>query len=292
MDYNALPTAVLGQLLTVRGLPVPPRKQQRVTALLADDQAVLAAAVLAAQPHPIQPVALAPIPPPRYKLELDKQHSTESLTQFLRRVDIFFQSANVPPADYINLLLNSATLSVKNFISDCLQLNPAENYNNICLKLHEHFGLSPYQLAHNFRSIRPHKDERIKQFGHRLLFAYLDFCRLPVNQLQPIQAFLQPALVEQLLVCVNGGIRTAIMTRLAENPDLTWDAILTIADGQRDAQLANPRSNHQTDRTPMDKHSKAALLPTPTGAICFSCHQPGHLAPQCPRRSGNAPGSV
>lgn len=265
-------------------------------------------------PHQFPPVILpGPAPPAaplaahavhQPKIEVPKQVSNETSSQFFHRLDAFFLLHGiVDDHRKIAFLLSAAGPPIATFVSDHITAG-VTIYADIQRSVLEAFEQSFLQYLQDFLNMKKRYTETYVEFGRRLRQAYLGYLRIQESAITPpMEQLITKALIAQLMQLLPHTARLHIQNQLLINPDICWNAVLSTTDiflsanrmtslvGQQTHSFhprphqPNIRPNHQGHnhpQGPVRRHDPPS---------CYSCGQRGHLAPNCPRlgnpRSGN-----
>ena len=94
----------------------------------------------------------------------------------------------------------------------------------------------------------------------------------------------------------GGGYDVADLHRCMEAGDLAFDRMVVRAKSQAQALRAAKYNDRRPSlKAPVPRHNMKLLTRRPSGksVICYSCHEPGHVANACPkRREGSEPTPV
>jgi hypothetical protein len=253
---------------------------------------------------PLRPITTTmPLPSQvRARLELPRQSPQETIDAFLRRADAFFTLEAVPNDRRLTFLLTAVSPSVGQLIAD-LVASGVTDYETVRALILKTFQPSVFQRLSNFRAISRLGGESNVELGRRLRAEYLAYLQLDEASLTAdLESVVVRALLAQFLLLLPIPARQHLQHLFLTTPSMTWHDITRQADEFFHSQQAT--KSHSTFQRSKGKPGDTSGRPTGpsstpsrTSPTCFSCHQLGHLAPDCPTRrqppsgSGNRPPS-
>lgn len=135
-----------------------------------------------------------------------------------------------------------------------------------------------------FQNAKKRPAETFTEYGYRLRSYYLGYLKRTEDNLTAPEAHLvRNALVDKITAQLSFAASRYINDVLLREPDLDWHSVVVRLEAfaapcrTSDNFSANPNRNNQS-RSQGQRYDPQPRQPPK----CFVCHQPGHLAPQCP----------
>ena len=181
--------------------------------------------LLQQQQQQIQPT----VPPHSNKVKLARHEASESIDDFLDRVDFHFQLLQINGPSAVAALLNAAPPTVAAFVQELFEQGIQEP-TAILSRVRTKFGANSFQALASFQAYRLPLNGTAREAAAALSKAYVRYLNLPSADITAGHRLLDKAVLCQLLTILPNQVANQTKAHCLQYPDASMDDIITHID--------------------------------------------------------------